>query len=87
MPVDIACRVVSEERMKEIEAQLAGFVVDESRVEPLVFPPSLPSHERKVVHRLAEEYNLSHESFGLGKDRHIQVLFFFGSSCQACAFA
>jgi hypothetical protein len=26
-----------------------------------------------VVHRLAEEYNLSHESFGLGKERHIQV--------------
>jgi hypothetical protein len=68
------CRVVPEERLKEIEAQIAAFAVDESRTEPLAFPASLPSHERKVVHRLAEEYNLSHESFGLGKERHIQVL-------------
>lgn len=68
-----ALRVVPEERLKEIEAQIAAFAVDESRTEPLAFPASLPSHERKVVHRLAEEYNLSHESFGLGKERHIQV--------------
>jgi predicted RNA-binding protein Jag len=65
--------VVPEERLKEIEAQIAAFAVDESRTESLAFPASLPSHERKVVHRLAEEYNLSHESFGLGKERHIQV--------------
>jgi hypothetical protein len=65
--------VVPEERLQEIEAQIAAFAVDESRTEPLAFPASLPSHERKVVHRLAEEYNLSHESFGLGKERHIQV--------------
>jgi hypothetical protein len=78
------CRVVPEERLKEIEAQIAAFAVDESRTEPLAFPASLPSHERKVVHRLAEEYNLSHESFGLGKERHIQVLSLSLSSC-VCA--
>ncbi|XP_053208693.1 DNA-binding protein SMUBP-2-like [Panonychus citri] len=37
------------------------------------FPPSLTSFERRVVHYIADELNLSHESQGEGDNRHIIV--------------
>ncbi|NXM24753.1 SMBP2 protein, partial [Oxyruncus cristatus] len=39
----------------------------------LDFPPSLNSHDRMVVHLLAEEYGLQHLSSGEGRDRYISV--------------
>ncbi|NWI86897.1 SMBP2 protein, partial [Pitta sordida] len=39
----------------------------------LDFPPSLNSHERMLVHLLAEEYGLQHLSSGEGRDRYISV--------------
>ncbi|NXB39494.1 SMBP2 protein, partial [Eulacestoma nigropectus] len=39
----------------------------------LDFPASLNSHERMLVHVLAEEYGLQHLSSGEGRDRYISV--------------
>ncbi|NWV90974.1 SMBP2 protein, partial [Machaerirhynchus nigripectus] len=39
----------------------------------LDFPASLNSHERMLVHVLAEEYGLQHVSSGEGRDRYISV--------------
>ncbi|XP_043829131.1 DNA-binding protein SMUBP-2 isoform X2 [Dromiciops gliroides] len=39
----------------------------------LEFPPSLNAHDRMVVHQLAEELGLKHESVGEGKKRYICV--------------
>ncbi|XP_051632894.1 DNA-binding protein SMUBP-2 [Manacus candei] len=39
----------------------------------LDFPPSLNSHDRMLVHLLAEEYGLQHLSSGEGRDRYISV--------------
>ncbi|XP_074129809.1 DNA-binding protein SMUBP-2 [Sminthopsis crassicaudata] len=39
----------------------------------LKFPTSLNSHDRMLVHQLAEEHGLKHESVGEGKRRYISV--------------
>ncbi|XP_036619740.1 DNA-binding protein SMUBP-2 [Trichosurus vulpecula] len=39
----------------------------------LEFPVSLNSHDRMLVHQLAEEHGLKHESVGEGKERYISV--------------
>nr|XP_020639747.1 DNA-binding protein SMUBP-2 [Pogona vitticeps] len=45
----------------------------ESDETQLNFPPSLNSHDRLIIHQLAEEYGLQHVSLGEGKERYISV--------------
>ncbi|XP_009074723.1 PREDICTED: DNA-binding protein SMUBP-2, partial [Acanthisitta chloris] len=52
-------------------AMLAAFLAS-SEVQ-LDFPPSLSSHDRMVVHQLAEEQGLQHLSTGEGRDRYLSV--------------
>ncbi|XP_069660508.1 DNA-binding protein SMUBP-2 isoform X2 [Haliaeetus albicilla] len=53
------------------KAMLVAFL--ESSEMQLDFPPSLNSHDRMLVHLMAEEYGLQHVSTGEGKDRYISV--------------
>ncbi|NXK87380.1 SMBP2 protein, partial [Formicarius rufipectus] len=52
-------------------AMLVAFLA--SSEAQLDFPPSLNSHDRMLVHLLAEEYGLQHLSSGEGRDRYISV--------------
>ncbi|NWR95037.1 SMBP2 protein, partial [Furnarius figulus] len=52
-------------------AMLVAFLAS-SEVQ-LEFPASLNSHDRMLVHLLAEEYGLQHLSSGEGRDRYISV--------------
>ncbi|XP_068963279.1 DNA-binding protein SMUBP-2-like, partial [Petaurus breviceps papuanus] len=45
----------------------------ESSETVLEFPASLNAHDRMLVHQLAEEHGLKHESVGEGKERYISV--------------
>ncbi|XP_075019777.1 DNA-binding protein SMUBP-2 isoform X2 [Calonectris borealis] len=53
------------------KAMLVAFL--ESSETQLDFPPSLNSHNRMLVHLMAEEYGLQHASTGEGRDRYISV--------------
>ncbi|KAM6067753.1 DNA-binding protein SMUBP-2 isoform 2-T2 [Theristicus caerulescens] len=53
------------------KAMLVAFL--ESSETQLDFPPSLNSHDRMLVHLMAEEYGLQHVSSGEGRDRYISV--------------
>ncbi|NXN46893.1 SMBP2 protein, partial [Rhinoptilus africanus] len=53
------------------KAMLVAFL--ESSEMQLDFPPSLSSHDRMLVHLMAEEYGLQHLSSGEGRDRYISV--------------
>ncbi|NXV38150.1 SMBP2 protein, partial [Rissa tridactyla] len=53
------------------KATLVAFL--ESSETQLDFPPSLNSHDRMLVHLMAEEYGLQHLSTGEGRDRYISV--------------
>ncbi|KFP64779.1 DNA-binding protein SMUBP-2, partial [Cariama cristata] len=53
------------------KAMLVAFL--ESSEMQLAFPPSLNSHDRMLVHLMAEEYGLQHVSTGEGRDRYISV--------------
>uniref|UniRef100_A0A663FAK0 DNA-binding protein SMUBP-2 n=1 Tax=Aquila chrysaetos chrysaetos TaxID=223781 RepID=A0A663FAK0_AQUCH len=53
------------------KAMLVAFL--ESSEMQLDFPPSLNSHDRMLVHLMAEEYGLQHVSTGEGRDRYISV--------------
>ncbi|NXC35672.1 SMBP2 protein, partial [Campylorhamphus procurvoides] len=55
----------------KFRATLVAFLAS-SEVQ-LDFPPSLNSHDRMLVHLLAEEYGLQHLSSGEGRDRYISV--------------
>ncbi|XP_062432389.1 DNA-binding protein SMUBP-2 [Rhea pennata] len=55
----------------KLKAMLVTFL--ESNEPQLAFPPSLNSHERLLVHLMAEEYGLQHVSTGEGRDRYISV--------------
>ncbi|XP_019329893.1 PREDICTED: DNA-binding protein SMUBP-2 [Aptenodytes forsteri] len=52
-------------------AMLVAFL--ESSETQLDFPPSLNSHDRMLIHLMAEEYGLQHVSTGEGRDRYISV--------------
>uniref|UniRef100_A0A673XKT3 DNA-binding protein SMUBP-2 n=1 Tax=Salmo trutta TaxID=8032 RepID=A0A673XKT3_SALTR len=54
----------------EIKGQVEWFLQDPDQTE-LRFPSSLNSHDRLLVHQVAEELGLNHESQGEGKDRCI----------------
>ncbi|NXL52024.1 SMBP2 protein, partial [Podilymbus podiceps] len=53
------------------KAMLLAFL--ESSETQLDFPPSLSSHDRMLVHLMAEEYGLQHASTGEGRDRYISL--------------
>lgn len=61
-----------KERRAEIKEQVQRFVKDSERSE-LQFPSSFNSHDRLLVHQVAEELGLLHESRGEGKERCITV--------------
>uniref|UniRef100_A0A6Q2ZM91 DNA-binding protein SMUBP-2 n=1 Tax=Esox lucius TaxID=8010 RepID=A0A6Q2ZM91_ESOLU len=52
--------------------QVERFLQDQDQAE-LRFPSTLNSHDRLLVHQVAEELGLNHESQGEGKDRFIVV--------------
>ncbi|KAK6317688.1 hypothetical protein J4Q44_G00109790 [Coregonus suidteri] len=56
----------------EIKDQVEWFLRDPDQTE-LRFPSTLNSHDRLLVHQVAEELGLNHESQGEGKDRCITV--------------
>lgn len=62
----------NKSRYAEIREQVENFLRDSSRRE-LQFPSSFNSHDRLLVHQVAEELGLVHESKGEGKDRCITV--------------
>ncbi|KAK5619527.1 hypothetical protein CRENBAI_013912 [Crenichthys baileyi] len=59
-------------RYAEIRAQVETFMKDES-MKNFHFPSSFNSHDRLLVHQIAEELGLVHESRGEGGDRCITV--------------
>ncbi|XP_041650769.1 DNA-binding protein SMUBP-2 [Cheilinus undulatus] len=59
-------------RHAEIREQVENFLKDLNQNE-LQFPSSFNSHDRLLVHQIAEELGLVHESKGEGKDRCITV--------------
>ncbi|XP_073706078.1 DNA-binding protein SMUBP-2 [Garra rufa] len=62
----------TQTKRKEIQEQLLNFLKEPNKTE-LQFPSTLNSHERLLVHELAEEMGLRHESQGEGKNRRITV--------------
>ncbi|XP_038136327.1 DNA-binding protein SMUBP-2 [Cyprinodon tularosa] len=59
-------------RYDEIRAQVENFMKD-ANMENLQFPSSFNPHDRLMVHQIAEELGLVHESRGQGSDRCITV--------------
>lgn len=62
----------NKSRYSEIKKQVELFLKDRDRTE-IQFPSSFNSRERLLVHQVAEELGLTHESKGEGKDRQITV--------------
>nr|XP_057932313.1 DNA-binding protein SMUBP-2 isoform X2 [Doryrhamphus excisus] len=71
-----ASTLIDEEQNKNRESEIRRMVEDfakdlnQSEVD---FPPSFTSHDRLLVHQIAEELGLNHESKGEGKDRCITI--------------
>ncbi|XP_076027106.1 DNA-binding protein SMUBP-2 [Genypterus blacodes] len=63
---------INKNRYAEIREQVENFLKDSNQRE-LQFPSSFNSHDRLLVHQIAEEMSLGHESRGEGKDRCITV--------------
>ncbi|XP_070687490.1 DNA-binding protein SMUBP-2 isoform X2 [Pempheris klunzingeri] len=61
-----------KDRSTEIREQVERYIKDLKQSE-LQFPSSFNSHDRLLVHQIAEELGLVHESKGEGKDRCITV--------------
>uniref|UniRef100_A0A8C4TQN8 DNA-binding protein SMUBP-2 n=1 Tax=Falco tinnunculus TaxID=100819 RepID=A0A8C4TQN8_FALTI len=61
----------TKDSASRFKAMLVAFL--ESSEMRLDFPPSLSSHDRMLVHLMAEEYGLQHVSTGEGRDRYISV--------------
>ncbi|KAG7245412.1 hypothetical protein INR49_010863 [Caranx melampygus] len=62
----------NKNRYAEIREQVENFLKDLNQSE-MQFPSSFNSHDRLLVHQIAEELGLVHESKGEGKDRCITV--------------
>uniref|UniRef100_A0A673A3X9 DNA-binding protein SMUBP-2 n=1 Tax=Sphaeramia orbicularis TaxID=375764 RepID=A0A673A3X9_9TELE len=62
----------NKNRYIEIREQVESFLKNLNQSE-LQFPPTFNSHDRLLVHQIAEELGLVHESKGEGKDRCITV--------------
>ncbi|NXK44733.1 SMBP2 protein, partial [Chauna torquata] len=61
----------TKDNTNKFKAMLLAFL--ESSKAQLDFPPSLNSHDRMLVHLLAEDYGLQHMSTGEGRDRYISI--------------
>ena len=59
-------------KQKELRLVIESFSKDDSLIE-YKFPPELNSHDRLLVHEIAEEYHMIHESIGEGKARIISL--------------
>jgi len=73
-PKTIAAPVNSDEddnRKEEFKTRILEFI--KSKNQQLNFPSELNSYERRLVHELGEDYKLSHESVGEGRERHIRL--------------
>lgn len=62
----------NKNRLAEIRKQVETFLKNLNQAE-LQFPSTFNSHDRLLVHQIAEELGLMHESKGEGKDRWITV--------------
>eukprot|EP01062_Namystynia_karyoxenos_P032625 TRINITY_DN24052_c0_g1_i1.p1 TRINITY_DN24052_c0_g1~~TRINITY_DN24052_c0_g1_i1.p1 ORF type:complete len:514 (+),score=219.37 TRINITY_DN24052_c0_g1_i1:86-1543(+) len=49
---------------------VVAFANDPDRLE-YVCPAGLNGYDRKMLHQLAEQYNLGHQSYGVGAERHL----------------
>jgi len=58
-----------DDRKADLEVTILDF--KKSNKQQFNFSNELNSYERRLVHELAEEHNLQHESVGEGKERHI----------------
>ncbi|XP_064423383.1 DNA-binding protein SMUBP-2 [Latimeria chalumnae] len=65
-------KVVSEENENKLRAMIMEFLADSKSIK-LEFPPSLNSHDRLLVHQMAEELGIQHVSVGEAEDRYIVV--------------
>uniref|UniRef100_T1KDB9 AN1-type domain-containing protein n=2 Tax=Tetranychus urticae TaxID=32264 RepID=T1KDB9_TETUR len=61
----------NDDIVRKIRQKLVKF--QSSSEVKLAFPPTLNSFERRIVHEIAEELQLKHESTGEGDKRHILV--------------
>lgn len=52
--------------------QVSSFYKDASRA-ALIYPPTLDSVQRKLIHQISERFGLYHYSSGTGSERHIRV--------------
>ena len=59
-------------RQNELKQIMQTFLKNDSILE-YNFPPELNSHDRLLIHEIAEHYNLSHESVGEGKSRYLSL--------------
>ena len=60
----------SEERRLQLKKIVDDFVADQSK-KVYEFPADLNGHDRKIVHEIADEHSLTHESIGSAKKRHV----------------
>ncbi|XP_030416603.1 DNA-binding protein SMUBP-2 isoform X2 [Gopherus evgoodei] len=66
---------VERPEMKDNSGKFRAMIVEflESSEMQLDFPSSLNSHNRMLVHQMAEEYGLQHVSTGEGRERYISI--------------
>lgn len=57
-------------------SKLIVFQNDPGQGDVLTFSPNIPAEHRKLIHGLAHQLNLGHESQGLGEQRQVQVFRF-----------
>ncbi|XP_067849809.1 DNA-binding protein SMUBP-2 isoform X1 [Heptranchias perlo] len=64
--------VIVKDNSEKLQEQIMRFIEDSARTK-FEFPSSLNSHDRLLVHQIAEELGLEHFSIGESKDRFIAV--------------
>ena len=64
-------RIPRATRWAKYSRQISDFLNSHATILP--FPSDLTSYERHLIHRMAEQNNLDHESYGEGNDRFITV--------------
>ncbi|XP_061773270.1 DNA-binding protein SMUBP-2 [Nerophis ophidion] len=69
---ELADEEQKKNRQSEIREMVKDFLEDLNQTE-LNFPPSFNSHDRLLVHQIAEDVGLAHESKGEGKERCIAI--------------
>jgi len=68
----VETRKESQDRLRqELYNQLLSFKTSEDT--EMCFPPTLGGYERRLVHMIAGELELEHNSFGEGAERHIKI--------------